>query len=115
MKLSEAIRLGAMLKPQGFAYLHAHGRTCAMGAAYEAVGVDLRSKKARDAQKVAWATNRPTRCPVCHLGFDVMTLAITHVNDSHRWTREQIADWVEGIERAEESRAEVPDVVMSAV
>lgn len=38
MRLSEAIRLGAMLKPQGFGSYFRHGATCAMGAAIEAVG-----------------------------------------------------------------------------
>lgn len=32
MRLSEAIRLGSMLKPQGFNVLAEDGRTCAMGA-----------------------------------------------------------------------------------
>jgi hypothetical protein len=27
---------------------------------------------------------------------------VTHLNDDHRWTREQIADWVATIEQAED-------------
>jgi len=38
MRLSDAIRLGAMLKPQAYGGFHFEGRTCAMGAALDACG-----------------------------------------------------------------------------
>jgi hypothetical protein len=31
-------------------------------------------------------------------------ILIFHLNDHHHWTREQIADWVETIERAQEEK-----------
>ena len=34
---------------------------------------------------------------------------ITHLNDDHKWTREAIADWVEGIEREQEQAAAIVD------
>lgn len=99
MKLSEAIRLGAMLKPQGFG-LGAGGAkaqaTCALGAAYEAAHVIgswpalvLAFPQLTHIEKLA--------CPVCG---DTQDGLIAHINDDHLWTREAIADWIEGIERA---------------
>lgn len=41
MRLSEAIRLGAMMRPQTFGALSDERGTCAMGAAYEAAGLKL--------------------------------------------------------------------------
>ena len=34
---------------------------------------------------------------------DTLFGIVAHLNDDHLWTREQIADWVEQIERAEET------------
>ena len=39
MQLSEAIRLGAMLRPQAYGHYFIRGGSCAMGAAYEAYGI----------------------------------------------------------------------------
>ncbi len=99
MKLSEAIRLGAMLKPQGFGQYRANDATCAVGAAMDGAG---------DSAFVAWQELErflDNRCPVC------LCLVLTetgrgrnilpHLNDDHRWTREQIADWVATIEPPE--------------
>lgn len=88
LKLSDAIRIGARYRPQAFGELYEHGATCALGAAIEGIFgygeiytaggkrncVDLDnyfgSKKWRD--------------------FD-----IPRKNDLSRWSREQIADWLE--------------------
>lgn len=107
MKLSEAIRLGAMLKPQGFGHIDNDG-TCALGAAYDALG-KLNDKGfyyeqlmtvfpiLRIADRVA--------CPVCHQPRGMFQLAtIPHLNDDHLWTRERIADWVEQIEQQQEQQ-----------
>jgi hypothetical protein len=101
MKLSEAIRLGAMLKPQGFGLGSGNPRaeaTCALGAAYEAARVTgswpsllLVFPQLKHIEELA--------CPVCR---DKQDGLIAHLNDDHRWSREQIADWVEQIERAQE-------------
>lgn len=103
LKLSEAIRLGAMLKPQSFGSMRSCEavpslgdvlglriieKTCAMGAAYEA--------GYRSAPYLGVST-----CPACvHVG--PVPYLVMHLNDSHRWTRERIADWVESVERAQE-------------
>lgn len=108
MKLSEAIRLGAMLKPQGHGLLHVNGRTCALGAAYDAVGhLDEHSYGWRGLERdfpiLLSLLKAPCPIPTCQSPFwrdgQRETWAIPHLNDYHRWTREQIADWVETIER----------------
>lgn len=38
LKLSEAIRIGAKLRPQGLGHAFKDGKSCAWGAAYEGVG-----------------------------------------------------------------------------
>lgn len=101
MKLSEAMRLGAMLHPQHFyaAWMLDDRQeilaTCALGAAnvagYEDDGFAL------------WAAT----CPVCAnlAPWHNVSSIIAHLNDDHRWTRETIADWVETIEPADDPPA----------
>ena len=108
MKLSEAIRLGAMNRPQGFYRLYDQGRTCAMGAAAEAMGIldhenncyiDGHKSKIKHWTPVAMTM---TPCPACEeYGIDNMQRVMVHLNNDHRWSRERIADWVETIEPKE--------------
>lgn len=120
MKLSEAIRLGAMLRPQAFGTLFdlKSGTSCALGAACEAIGildttqrnaytVDARAK----ARAAGWMWARAdSLCPLCDSAWlpttnhnhDVQGV-IVHLNNDHHWTREQIADWVEVVEAAQDS------------
>jgi hypothetical protein len=99
MKLSEAIRLGAMLKPQGFGSFNTNKSTsCALGAAANAVGITCQElclffpilKKRVKHPMTVFHVRRRIFCLIYYL------------NDSSRWTREQIADWVETIESAQE-------------
>jgi hypothetical protein len=118
MKLSEAMRLGAMLNQQGFisdsdgsseghrAAINGE-RTCALVAAQRAVGHDGLSWS----RGWTWINDYTRQaCPQCGLVQLNAMIAILHLNDFHRWTREQIADWVETIERAQETvlATEVP-------
>lgn len=121
MKLSEAIRLGALLKPQGFGSRSGHSaaeHTCAMGAACEAAG--LETYLTYDAMLTAWPFLKAQRmCPCpdgqpydsavsCRQLFSGTHTTIDllwHLNDGHKWTREAIADWVESVERAHEPEA----------
>lgn len=116
LRLSEAIRLGAMWKPQRFGGplmpLAEESATCALAAAAEAYGdVELCSG-------VAWADRVPARtreigvfvCPSCgsprvNVNDEGFLMSIAHLNDTHRWSRERIADWVETFE----SEPETPD------
>lgn len=41
------------------------------------------------------SVGRPCECG----GLDIVRQTVVHLNDEHQWTREQIADWVEEVER----------------
>jgi len=102
MRLSEAIRLGAMLKPQG-----RNPRTldisCALFAAADAVGIHysaLYGDFYNPLKKIFPILNRIVEYP--NPASSLMD-AIWNLNDGSAWTREQIADWVEGIEDARDA------------
>jgi hypothetical protein len=106
MQLSEAIRLGSMLKPQAFhgpsrwLRLAQESATCALAAAAEAAGDSELFVFGWDAR---WpVTVLRVVCPACsdHPVMDVVS-CVAVLNDYHQWTRERIADWVETIEGAE--------------
>lgn len=113
MKLSDAIRLGAMLHPQCFDRMEVRGfltdgkvvATCALGAAIQA-GYRL--------EYVGATSLVPCPVPQCHGFLDTSHMVnlyamVTHLNDWHRWTREAIAGWVETIEGAEEKTTTTHD------
>jgi hypothetical protein len=100
MKLSTAIRLGAMLHRQCFLVdrVQVDGvtiATCALTAAFEAgyaphpFAMTVRS------------------CPGCAYTRP-LAWVIVHLNDDHRWTREQIAAWVATVEPADPDGATAP-------
>lgn len=116
MRLSDAIRLGSMLRPQargGFASVQVRGwrgwflgeRTmgsCALMAAAEAVG----RERWTDVLDIwpEWMRLKAV-CPVTGAWNSVFSV-VWRLNDTHRWTREQIADWIETIEVASGLRAD---------
>lgn len=92
MTLSDAIRLGSMLHPQGFRLLSGVDSdgiryTCALGAAADAVG-DVYDLTRLFGKCLSHYTKPPY--------------------DAHSWTREAIADWVESVEKAMEATKEAP-------
>jgi len=109
MRLSEAIRLGAMLKPQKFMgpsnQLKYETHTCALAAAAEAAGQSHLSVYA-PFWLWPWSAEIPSNrhvppCPACEYAWlegskcaIAVVHIITHLNDKHHWTREAIADWV---------------------
>lgn len=96
--MSEAIRLGSMMAPQGFdMFMDGEGHTCALGAAGAAVGVDFQGTMLHPS-KVWPALLEAVPCPTGDGYHYALVLVISHLNDLHRWTREQIADWVETVE-----------------
>jgi len=117
MKLSEAIRLGAKLRPQCKSSFFSFESTpkgvsckgsCALGAAYEGY-YGTRG----DGSPETISDSLSKRFPVLHRvvdeqlvpdcikrehGLHLVNNVIASLNDYKGWTREQIADWVEGIE-----------------
>ena len=100
MKLSEAIRLGSVACAQSFgATFTSDGRRCAHGAALLAVG--LPNKEYPASMEVwCWTIRTQAICPVCKAASMPFSV-IRCLNDNHRWTRSQIADWVETVEPAD--------------
>lgn len=108
MHFSTAIRLGAMMKPQGGAGAGNPGgpTSCALGAALDAVGAKY-DAFSRDFWP--WVESMDYGCPVSGCTMEVPMYyskcprwgigLIPHLNNTHQWTRECIADWVEQRER----------------
>ena len=115
MTLSEAIRLGAMLRPQAFGVKFDGVGTCALGAALDASGAlgmseTVEAKRYREWNLNAWF--QEATCPECgRIRSLFMEGTIPHLNDKHRWTRERIADWVETIEQQQDQPTAQPDAV----
>ena len=125
MKLSEQIRLGAMLKPQAFGMLRrpvdwppvlgdvlglrATEGTCAYGAAMDAGYVGA----AIDYVAAACPVRGHDYCT--HVVRPYVMSVVMHLNDHHRWTREAIADWVETIEAQHEAASEPPLAIEPAI
>lgn len=103
MNLSEAIRLGSMLKPQTFGSYDSGDGTCALEAAGNAAGVSGRTRGGLDLVErfPVLMDGQLRKCPECGFAAVNFGQVIVHLNDSHRWTRERIADWVETVEAAE--------------
>ena len=101
MQLSEAIRLGAMLRPQRFGIEDtASDGSCALMAANEAVG--NRMGDFRGALCTFPLLEEKRSCPVCGEVQEVHWIIAIHLNDTYRWTRERIADWVATLEPHDE-------------
>lgn len=120
MKLSEAMRLGAMLRPQGYGFYQTLGGSCAYGAAMEACGIPagVQNGISDEPLRTLFPISRrvATQCPACTAAEwaacgDDRTVdgIVPHLNDDHRWTREQIAAWVETIEAADDSTKTTTD------
>lgn len=111
MKLSEAIRAGAKLKPQGHGGLLVDGKTCALGAACEVAGITIgggnRDSAAYDEMERRWpflndlVKKEAAISPI--LVNERIITAVYLLNDCECFTREQIADWVEQFEADQEA------------
>jgi hypothetical protein len=113
MKLSEAIRMNGMMKPQGFgvASLDEVNAPCVVGGALQSIGRQAGRWAALE-QEWPFVLEIKHYCPVClhlpHLKPATLELILWHLNDVHRWTREQIAGWVATVEPAEPQEAPAP-------
>jgi hypothetical protein len=102
--LAAAIRQGAQRRPdQAFGdYYRGRRASCALGAAYEGMyrlPDDMEGRRpTKDLEEffdVLEGTVRACPEPGCRKQLLLASL-IVHLNDTHRWTREQIASWVAG-------------------
>ena len=109
MKLSEAIRLGAMSCPQGFGSDAIRNEArCALGAALLAVGVVPATEgNAYNQVAALWPLAYGVKVPHPVTGEvrDVIDV-IWELNDIEHWNRERIADWVATIEAQRDAHAE---------
>lgn len=101
MRLSEAIREGAKLRPQAFGYYVDSSGSCSIGAAAEGIAGYNPSGQVCAILSAAghWPTLKaPSHCPEkdCEIRPDANVEAVClHLNDDHRWSRERIAEWLE--------------------
>jgi len=102
-ELALAIRNGMARRPiqaVGY-YFQGRNASCALGAAYEgmyrlpAEAGNIHPSK--DLQWFFFCLDTVKRCPgdSCKKRLSLAAV-IVHLNDDHLWTREQIADWIEG-------------------
>src|SRR5262249_53334855 len=70
---------------------------CALGAALLAVGVAPEQAGRSVRKRWPWAFAVSVNCPSCRRSRLVCQV-IVHLNDDHRWIREEIGAWVGGIE-----------------
>lgn len=103
MRLSEAVRLGAMTGGQiKWDLIDQHGNTCAIGAAMVAMGI----KPSAMAHESLW---RHFPCLNSNLVFgERLQYVIVDLNNHEGWSRERIADWLETSGNDMES-VEAPD------
>jgi hypothetical protein len=114
-ELAEAIRTGAQRRDkQSFGtYFGPEGGSCALGAAYEGVyllphDVDDTHPKRMD-RFFHCLENVSKRCPAgCRKRVPIAAM-IVHLNDDHRWTREQIAGWLAGDAPRQSAAGSEPD------
>jgi hypothetical protein len=101
MKLSDAIRMNGMMRPQGFGgdSISSFEDPCAIGGALQSIGEQVKDNFECYARfKRAWPIVRThSFCPACR---DERTIehCIWHINDALCWTRAKIADWVATVE-----------------
>lgn len=88
LKLSEAIRIGARLRPQqtNGRYMN-DGKSCALGAAYEAVT----GRYDENTGLIPWFQSQYSRLDMLRIGAAIM------LRNDRGESRESIADWLQGI------------------
>jgi len=118
MKLSEAILMNGMTKPQGFgaASFSSASAPCALGGALQSVNRQCARNDINypitenicnfQTIKDLWLwTEREITCPVLECSDWTCNVPVSqiiwHLNDQHLWTRAQIAEWVASIEPKE--------------
>jgi hypothetical protein len=104
-ELASFIRAGAERRPeQAYGdYYKGKNASCALGAAYEGMyRLPREMEGAHPTKDLEWffdcLEGTVRRCPVdgCKKRL-VLSALIVHINDEHRWSREQIATWLESV------------------
>jgi hypothetical protein len=104
-ELAAFIRAGANRRPeQAYGdYFKGKYASCALGAAYEGMyRLPDDASGTRPTKDLEWffdvLEGTVRRCPVegCTKKL-VLSALIVHINDAHRWSREQIATWLESV------------------
>lgn len=139
MSLSEAIMLGSVKHPQKFGGNYDRDSsgvvaTCGLVAAVDALGLidpAIKKKKLLIVDKVfPIVSEKVSGCPVCGkatvetggafftqtIQLDRVGTVVMHLNDDHRWTRPQQAEWVKSIEAqiaARKQEQEAPSAVQT--
>jgi len=101
MRLSQAIRLGALIRPQAFGRFFKDGGSCVFGAALETVGFPYTEGYTGGFNVVVanWPYLSSDARPGCNGKLTLYDIYSRNDDVRHRWTREAIADWVEQRER----------------
>jgi hypothetical protein len=102
-ELAASIRNGALRRPvQAIGhYFQGNHASCALGAAYEGIyRLPAEMDKAHPSKDLEWffaCLDTVKKCPAegCKKTLSLAAV-IVHLNDDHRWLREDIAAWVEG-------------------
>lgn len=114
MTLSDAMRLGAAMVPQAFGdSIVRNGETITAACAWAAISIGIGDARLHPNLIAVRFPEllQPADCPAeCgHQGYfgglPTLEELITHLNDDHRWTREQIADWIDTLKPENENAA----------
>jgi hypothetical protein len=104
-ELAAFIRAGASRRPEQAYGDYFKGRyaSCALGAAYEGMyRLPDNAEGTRPTKDLEWffdvLEGTVRTCPIdgCKKKL-VLSALIVHINDAHRWSREQIATWLESV------------------
>lgn len=108
LKASDALRVGAKIRPQVFGFVYESGGTCAVGALFEGAFGRLpdtlmgapcitEGEYARLLNAYPELSGATPPCPVCLHTSATAYGMMQHLNDGHSWTREEIADWLDSV------------------
>jgi len=104
-ELAAFIRAGAERRPdQAYGdYYRGTSASCALGAAYEGMyRLPAEMSGGRPTSDLDWffdcLEGSVRRCPAesCKKALSLASILV-HLNDEHRWSREEIALWLEGL------------------
>jgi hypothetical protein len=119
MKLSDAILISGMVKPQGRGpdSIGSSEAPCALGGALDVIGKQRVGQHELNYQALckAWPfLNQQAHHPVNGIMYDILSI-VWRLNDVHYWTHVQIAEWVRTVEPQAEPETEVKNDAQTAV